>query len=252
MKKLAVAVLLLVPLCVPAQTPKTKKTTTAATAVAPLLQAGPMVGYSEMREVMLWVQTTRPATAQIEYWETDKPAVKWRTAPVVTRAADSYAAHLLADQVEPGRRYTYALYLNGQRVPVAYPLTFQSQALWQWRADPPDFRFALGSCTYVNEPVYDRPGRAYGGEYGIFTSIAQQKPDFMLWLGDNTYLREADWNTRTGIRRRFTHSRAVPELQPLLGSAHHYAIWDDHDYGPNDSDRSFAYKDLSLESVMDW
>lgn len=32
-------------------------------AAAALLRSGPMVGYSEMREVALWVQTTAPATA---------------------------------------------------------------------------------------------------------------------------------------------------------------------------------------------
>jgi alkaline phosphatase D len=69
----------------------------------------------------------------------------------------------------------------------------------------------------------------------------------MLWLGDNTYLREVDWFTRTGFIHRYTHSRSLPELQPLLASTHHYAIWDDHDFGPNDSDRSFIHKDMATE-----
>jgi alkaline phosphatase D len=70
----------------------------------------------------------------------------------------------------------------------------------------------------------------------------------MLWLGDNVYLREVDWWSRTGIMYRYTHTRSLPELQPLLGSTHHYAIWDDHDYGPNDSDRTFREKDTTLEA----
>lgn len=70
----------------------------------------------------------------------------------------------------------------------------------------------------------------------------------MLWLGDNTYLREADWGTRTGILYRNTHTRSLPEMQPLLGSTHQYAIWDDHDYGPNDADKSFVNKDLTTEA----
>jgi alkaline phosphatase D len=61
-------------------------------------------------------------------------------------------------------------------------------------------------------------------------------------------MREPDWGTQTGIFYRYTHSRSLPELQPLLGSSHHYAIWDDHDFGPNDSDKSFANKDLTLET----
>lgn len=215
---------------------------------AGLLQAGPMVGYSDLREVMLWVQTTEPALVQIEYWERGHGEQRQRTAELETSAETGYTAHLVADVVEPGRRYEYALYLNGRRVERPYPLEFQSQELWQWRTDPPDFRLALGSCTYVNEPAVDRPGPPYGGDYRIFTSIDRLHPDLMLWLGDNVYLREADWHSRTGIRRRYTHTRSLPELQPLLARTHHYALWDDHDYGPNDSDRSFAYKQLTLEA----
>ena len=44
-----------------------------------------------------------------------------------------------------------------------------------------------------------------------------QRPDLMLWLGDNTYLREVDWYTRTGFIHRYTHTRSLPELQPLPG-----------------------------------
>jgi len=211
-----------------------------------------MVGYSEVREVALWVQATGPATAQIEYWELARPQQKWRTAAVAATAAHAYAVHLLADKVQPGRRYTYALYLNGQLVPRPYPLEFQSQALWQGRQEPPDFRFALGSCAYINDAPYERPGALPGSGYDIFTSINAQKPDFMLWLGDNSYLREADWNTRTGIYHRYAHSRAVPEMQPLLARAHQYAIWDDHDYGPNNADRSFVNKGMMLSAFKDY
>ena len=70
----------------------------------------------------------------------------------------------------------------------------------------------------------------------------------MLWLGDNIYLREADWNTRTGIMYRYTHTRSLPEMQPLLASSINYAIWDDHDFGPNDADRSYHLKNTTLEA----
>ncbi len=212
------------------------------------LQAGPMVGYSEMREVALWVQTTGPAKVRFTYWDKEKPAQKYQTAERTTAKENGFAATLVADQVQPGKKYTYELYLNNRKAERPYPLEFGSQPLWQWRSDPPDFRFAAGSCFYVNEPEYDRPGKPYGSGYNIAATILNQKPDFMLWLGDNTYLREPDWNTWTGILHRYTHTRSLPELQPLLGSVHHYATWDDHDYGPDNSDRSFWNKDQALQA----
>ena len=34
-----------------------------------LLQSGPMLGYSTMREVAIWVQTTDEAQVYFEYWD---------------------------------------------------------------------------------------------------------------------------------------------------------------------------------------
>ncbi len=212
-----------------------------------LLQSGPMVGYSEMREVMLWVQTKQAAEVKIGYWEKGKPNQKKFTATKTTLASEGYAAHLLADQVVPSKTYDYELYINDQLIQRDYPLSFQSQALWQWRTDPPTFRFALGSCAYVNDSLYDRPGKSYGGDYQIFKAIHQRTPDFKIWLGDNVYYREPDWGTRTGMIYRNTHTRSLEELQPLLGNVHHYAIWDDHDFGPNDADGSFVHKEMALD-----
>ncbi len=212
-----------------------------------LLQSGPMLGYSDMMETMLWAQTTANAKVQVAYWPKGQPKERQLTDAVSTQKETGFTAHLLADKVQPGNRYEYELRINDQPIKLDYPLEFQTQMLWQYRTDPPSFRVVMGSCAYVNEDPYDRPGRPYGGDYQIFSSIHQQRPDLMLWLGDNTYLREVDWFTRTGFIHRYTHSRSLPELQPLLASTHHYAIWDDHDFGPNDSDRSFIHKDLATE-----
>lgn len=212
------------------------------------IRAGPMVGHGAMREVQLWVQTTGPAEVQIRYHAAEEPERAWRTASVATAAATAYVAKLVADSVEPGRRYAYEVWVDGREVARPYPLVFQTPPLWQWRADPPPFTVAVVSCFYVNEPPVDRPGRPYGSSYQILSSLTARAPDLMLWLGDNTYLREVDWDSRTGVLRRYAHTRALPELQPLLGSVHHLAIWDDHDYGPNDSDRSYAGKEWTREA----
>jgi alkaline phosphatase D len=201
-----------------------------------------------MREVMLWAQTTGAADVHFVYWDSAAPGVRHRTAGATTTNADAFTTKQIADRVEPGKVYGYEVIVNGRRISRPYPLRFQTQKLWQWREEPPAFRIALGSCAYVNEPEYDRPGNPYGGGLEIFTSIARTKPDAMLWLGDNVYLREVDWYTRTGILARYTHSRSIPELQPLLASTHHYATWDDHDFGPNNSDRSWIHKDVSLDA----
>jgi len=212
------------------------------------LQSGPMLGYVEMREVALWVQTTEAATVEIRYHDKNDAKQLFKTAEITTTKENAFVAKPIADQVQPGVAYHYDVFINGKKLTFEYPTSFTARPLWQWRQDPPAFTFALGSCMYVSEELYDRPGKPYGSGYGIFGKIHQKQPDFMLWLGDNAYLREADWNTRTGIMYRHTHSRSLPELQPLLASTAHYAIWDDHDFGPNNANRSFPYKHITEEA----
>ncbi|MCS7188791.1 MAG: alkaline phosphatase D family protein [Bacteroidia bacterium] len=207
------------------------------------LQAGPMLGYAQYREVAIWLQTTGPATVKIEYTDTLYPKVKYQTSPQHTTEERAYTAIFRIGPLQPGRVYAYAIYINDKPVKLSYPTYFRTLSQWKWRSAPPNFRFVIGSCAYVNDSLYDRPGELYGGEYEIFQSIANQKPDFMLWLGDNVYLRESDWNSFSGIVARYTHTRSLPQMQPLLSICPHYAIWDDHDFGPNDSDRGFWAKD---------
>jgi len=220
-----------------------------------VLVNGPMVGYSTMKEVAVWLQGEPLSTYRLYYQ--DEAGNQFESESITLGHSKDNTAVLSADKVQPGKLYTYEVKhidsWSGHSANQSYQTvvgsgSFQSQPLWQWRTDPPEFSFAFGSCNYINEEETDRPGTPYGGEYQIFETIYEQNPDFMIWGGDNTYLREADWNSMTGIWHRYTHSRAVPEMKSLLANVHHYAIWDDHDYGPNDSDRSFYLKDSTLKT----
>jgi alkaline phosphatase D len=207
-----------------------------------LIKSGPMLGPVAMREAIIWVQTLDAANVRVSCRLTEKDAPWVVTQEVMTKADNAYIAHITLSMLEPGKSYEYEILVNGLKQKFDYPLQFRTQPLWQFRSDPPDFSFVTGSCFYVNDEAYDRPGKPYGGEYHILKHIQNEKADFMVWLGDNTYLREADFDSKSGIWYRQTHTRALPELQPVLAAMPHYAIWDDHDYGPNDSDWTYGLK----------
>lgn len=211
-----------------------------------LLRSGPMVGYSEPKEVLLWAQTTQPARVKFAYWEEGKPGERHETAEKATSKSEAFIAKLVADEVEPGRRYGYEILIDGARVERPYPLRFQAKPAMRFRSEPINMKLVAGSCFYAND-ANDPQGWNPGADNNIFESMRAQEPDLMLWLGDNVYTRDIDWTTRTGLLQRWGFTRAVKELQPLLGSVHHYSIWDDHDYGPNDADRSYRDKDVSRE-----
>jgi alkaline phosphatase D len=215
------------------------------------LVAGPMLGYSEPREVLLWAQTSGPARVKFVYWDEAGPQTRQETEEKVTVKGEAFIARLVADRVAPGRRYAYEVHIDGRRVERPYPLRFQSRmpraAFGGGPTGLTSVRVALGSCFWAPDPADPTAGRREE-DYGIFTAIAARQPDLMLWLGDNVYLRDMDTSTRTGLLERYGHNRALAELQPLLASTHQYAVWDDHDYGPNDSDRSYRDKHWAREA----
>lgn len=219
----------------------------------PLLSAGPMNTYAEMTEVGVWVQTKADASVRLRYWPQGAASpAKAATQTIQTSAVGDHIAVFTIAGLPFGTKFDYEVEINGQLVPRSYPLRFQTQPLWRWQSEPPEFRIAFGSCAYFNDTPFDRPGRPYGGDHEIFDALAKKQPDMMLWLGDNVYYREADWLTESAMRYRWRHNRAFPGLQPILGFAQHYATWDDHDYGPNDSDRSFRLKGEALKVFADY
>ncbi len=223
-----------------------------ANAQKAILQSGPMVGYCEMKEALIWLQTTEVASVKIQYFALDNPLEVFETASFTTIKKNGYTFRIVLDKLQPGKKYKYDVFINKKKVILPYETSFSAKKLWQWREDAPDFTVALGSCNYISEQALDRPGKPYGTEYQIYESIADKNPDIMLWGGDNIYLREADYDSKTGIYYRYTHSRAIKEMQPLLAKTQNFAIWDDHDFGPNDSDRSFYNKHITQQAFKDF
>ena len=216
------------------------------------LQSGPMVGYCEMKEAMIWLQTTKPANVKIEYFAQDNISEIFISDSYSTTKEVGFTYHIILDKLQQGKKYNYNILIDNKKVVLPYETTFSSKKLWQWREDAPDFTVAVGSCSYINEPELDRPGKGYGSNYGIFESINSKNPDIMIWGGDNIYLREADWDSQTGINHRYTHSRSIKEMQSLLAKTQNFAIWDDHDFGPNDGDRGFYNKYLTQKAFKNF
>jgi alkaline phosphatase D len=223
------------------------------------LVAGPMAGHGDAASILIWFQGDAAAQARIEYWPDGAAARRRLSAAVPLTPEQDFTAQVPLTGLAPGTRYRYRVLLDGREAKLPHLPAFRTEGLWQWQRHsflaaqghvPQDFKVAFGACSYFNDAPNDRslkPVGPYGGEHGIFDRIAAQQPDIMLWLGDSTYLREADYGHPEGIARRFARDRAQPELQALLRTGRHYAIWDDHDFGPNDANASFTYKDKSLE-----
>jgi len=213
------------------------------------IKSGPMLGYKGLREVAVWIQTDSSMELLFRYQAVENEG-QWTVKVQTSRDEHANTLTFVASGLEVGTAYNYQ-FLNKEGSVLAEG-EFSSQELWQYRKDPPNFSFLIGSCTYVNDPKYDRPGEPYGQGLEAFSAMLKKDAEAMLWLGDNIYLRPADWESKTGVQYRYTHYKSQPILQEFWKKFHHYAIWDDHDFGPNDANRSFINKDITLEAFKDF
>ncbi len=212
-----------------------------------VITSGPMPGHASSQTANVWLQTDAPAEVQIRYWPERYPGATSLSSTVQLDKGTDFTTRIELTGLQPSTPYRYVVLLDGQPASAGEGLRLVT-------APPPgkavDFTVYLGSCAHTNDPPDDP--KAYGGGYGIFRTIAGQadrnpRPHFMLWLGDHVYFWKTETDSPWAMNARYRQARALPELQPLLQATRHYAIWDDHDYGPNDSNRSFVFKDDSLD-----
>lgn len=224
-------------------------TTRASAAIQAKLACEPLAGHFTHDTVRIWLQGDASAKASIAYWPTKgSPEDSLRTTTVLLEAQHANAVILEISGLKPDTRYEYFVSLGAQR----------ANANRYFRTAPApgtarsEFRIYLGSCAYTE--AMSPSGQPYGAEFHIFDTIADHMqrdllPHFMLWLGDNLYLRpkgnflgEADFASVERMEARYRDVRGKDMFQKLFSATHHYAIWDDHDFGPNNSDKTFRFK----------
>ena len=211
----------------------------------PRIISGPMLGPVELRDAKVWVEVSPEVkTVSLQYrkkGEAKTTTINYRG----ELGKDFNPIHFTIGGLDMNSVYEYKLGINGKLTTNGG--SFTTKDLWQWRKPAPDFNFLTGSCAYFNQPIYDRPGTPYGKDSSIFETMAKEKSSFMLWLGDAWYTREVDYYSEWGLWYRASHDRSVKVLQPFLKAMPHYAIWDDHDYGPNDIGADYVLKNASRE-----
>lgn len=117
----------------------------------------------------------------------------------------------------PDQQYYYALEVNDT---IDLSLTGRFRT---FPAGPASFSFALGSCAWT------------GSSSSTFTTVRQLNPLFFFHTGDFHYENIAV-NDRAAFRQTYETVLASATQSALYRSVPIAYIWDDHDFGPNNSD----------------
>jgi alkaline phosphatase D len=223
-----ICIILLVSYLLPARAQKAK------------LYAGPIVGSVTTTSARIWIGYRGKGKNAVILGDTATKRIYYPSN--YSYLASDGVVSLTFDftGLQPGHVYNVIVSIEGWKT--------QAKAGFRTQYDTniKDFSFSLGSCALMNTDWlrFIFPG----AKTDIFTSMKHRQGDFMLWLGDNIYyLSPKNYNTAEGM---FTHNMKVrnrfTQFKSFLSSMPQYAIWDDHDFGPNDSNDTWRLKDSSL------
>lgn len=209
----------------------------------PKLISGPMAGHTTAETAKVWLLVKNTSTISVSIVEKNSG----KQIQMLSSCADSCLCYKTQFPVtfsfsglSPSTEYTLRILLDGSEVENNFSLKTLS-------ADKSrDFSFLLGSCSMIF-PKFLWPFFPKNKDL-IFEHMAQQsETDFMLWLGDNTYFRPRNHKSLNGMYKRQFIERRRKRINSFLQKKPQYAIWDDHDFGPNDSDSRFKGKNNSLK-----
>lgn len=135
--------------------------------------------------------------------------------------------------LDPNTLYHYAIEVDGT-TDDARQGRFQTPAAGAY-----SFSFAAGSCalTDSNGQVYD--------------AIRDLNPLFFMITGDIAYVN-IDENDPALFHDAYTTFLTSPAQSALYRSMPTVYMWDDHDYGPNDSDRTSPSREAAQSVYREW
>lgn len=193
----------------------------------PRVMQGPMVGAVDADEARIWARVSGEFPCQVRY--ATNPDFTDATTSEVEQAVEGndYCVTLQVKDLEPGTTYYYRVLVNGSAdsyIGDMPPFTFKTAP-----AGPARFKIAFGSCSRVQEDPYQR----------IWETVNLVKPDLFFWLGDNIY---GDSLEPRILGDEYQRQREVPRVWPMMRNTPQLAVWDDHDYGLNNHDRTNPIK----------
>ena len=205
----------------------------------PRLMQGPMVGAVTDTQVKIWVRTSGAFTAAVVYDLTPEFTSPKETEPVMVNKTDDYTAVITISDLEPATEYFYEIRVDGIKdryLKKLKPLRFHTAPRV---GEAADLRIAFGSGSKWQDDRIQP----------IWPWVTHYEPDIFFWMGDNIYGDSLDPDI---LREEYRRQREVAGLQPLIHNTSHLAIWDDHDFGLNNHDRTNPIKEGAYDVFLEY
>lgn len=191
----------------------------------------PILGLLQDGQTTLQIKGKKPGNVRIAFHEINDPQHTF-TSWTRLSFADDLTANLALQEIKYNSSYEYRVeFEDGSRTRWFSFATFPEQSR------PGEFSFVFSAC------VRDRYA-----PHTVFESISDLSPTFVALLGDQMYA-DSDGNINTGpeasvlaaLRAKYDRNfdayfQTMSSQTPLV------AIWDDHDFGQDNSDSTYRFK----------
>lgn len=193
--------------------------------------AGPLVGHTTTSTAAIWMYTPGTAAAELRY-ATDLNDGGGRRVPfekidMSHLAVRGQAWKAVLRDLSPETRYEYQVLVHGE----ARPEHRGSFRTAPGDGKPAKFRVGVTSCMKIEKPQDSWP------------LFLKQEPNLHLTIGDTVYADTTDPRVQWRHHLRYRQS---PAFASVIREVPTYSLWDDHDYGPDNSDGREQGKQWSL------
>ena len=194
--------------------------------------AGPITGDVRADEVTLWMYAPPKSKCTFSYHAegSSKKNNKIGKLTALSNQAAKVPGQIFKSTMNglsPDTRYQYQVFIDGQADP-NWKGSFKTAPV---EGSPTAFRLAITSCMKIGKPQRS------------WNILLEEQPDLHLTVGDTHY---ADTTNPTVQLQHHLTYRREKEFAKVLQQVPTYAIWDDHDFGPNNSDGTAKGKEFSL------
>jgi alkaline phosphatase D len=202
---------------------------------APYLKLAPMIGHTTSTNTRIWACAS--GSARLSFRVSTAPDLsdsKTVKGPKLNEES-GFMDTVLVQNLKPAQQYYYCPMLDGKAALLPPYPSFTTAPV---EGQPGRVRVAFTSCVGYNG-FDSAPG---------FADMARTNFDVLLLLGDNHYANTND----PAIQRAFYFAqRDTPGYRNISSRTPIYAVWDDHDFGPDNSDGQLARKERVLQTFRE-
>jgi alkaline phosphatase D len=218
--------------------------TPAVSAAAPRISVGPMVGGVTAQSAKVFVRTVNAGAVRIEYSRDAAFSTPTFTPATMTAAINDFTTIHSLNGLVPESFYFYRVHVDGQlqQTPLHTFKTFPVAGTVR------NFSFAV-TADLINASTNSAVGAP------AYASLAADNPLFMLQIGDFDHRNPGSLTAMRAMHRSVlgptTASGADFEryIAANMPVAH---VWDDHDYGINNGDKTFAGRSSALKAFREY